>query len=90
MEDKKLLQQRLLVETRFWLQDLMFRIAGCSIFETREANVMFVFSIICFYLNFVAIIMDTYMNIHNMERAMEDIRLLFPIASGFCIHLFMR
>lgn len=90
MEDKKLLHEHLLAETRFWFQNFLFRIAGCSIFQMRESNMMFALSFVCFYLNFIAIIMDTYINIHNLERAMEDIRLTFPIASGFCIHLFMR
>ncbi|PNF35148.1 hypothetical protein B7P43_G09267 [Cryptotermes secundus] len=66
------------------------RTGGCPIFKSRESSVMFVLSFICFYMNFVAILMDTYMNIHNMERAMEGVRLAFPIASGLCIHQFMR
>lgn len=87
MDDKK---KFLLVENRFSFHNFMFRIAGCPIFKTRESNLIFALSFICFYINFLAIIMDIYMNIHNVERAMEDIRLAFPIASGLCIHQFMR
>lgn len=90
MKEKKLFQKQLLVENRFWFHNFMFRIAGCPIFKSRESSVMFVLSFICFYMNFVAILMDTYMSIHNMERAMEGVRLAFPIASGLCIHQFMR
>jgi hypothetical protein len=90
MGDSKLLDVNKVVEKRFRFQQLLFRLAGCPIFQTKESKFVFALSVISFYMNFVAVLMDTFMNIQNIERAMEDVRLAFPIASGICIHLFMR
>jgi hypothetical protein len=90
MGDSKILDGNQVVAKRFRFQQLLFRIAGCPIFQTKESKYVFALSFFCFYMNFVAIIMDMCMNIQNMERAMEDARLAFPIASSVCIHQFMR
>jgi hypothetical protein len=90
MEDSKLLDANKAVEKRFRFQQLLFRIAGCPIFPAKESKLVFALSFICFYMNFAAVLVDMVMNIQNMERAMQDVRLAFPIASGICIHQFMR
>jgi hypothetical protein len=90
MAENKVLHEDQVTENRFRFHQLMFRVAGCPIFRSKESKLVFALSFICFYMNFVAILMDTYVNIQDMERAMEDVRLAFPIASGLCIHQFMR
>jgi hypothetical protein len=90
MKHNELLHGNLVAEKRFRFHQFMFRIAGCPIFHTKESKVVFALSFVCFYMNFVAIVTDIFVNIQDMEYAMEGVRLAFPISSGLCIHQFMR
>jgi hypothetical protein len=57
MGDSKLLDGNQLAEKLFQIEPLLFRIAGCPIFQTKDSKFVFALAFIYFYMNFFSLYM---------------------------------
>lgn len=64
--DSKLLDGNQVVEKRFQFEPLLFHIAGCPIFQTKDSKFVFALAFICFYMIFFAVLVNMCMNEKNM------------------------
>jgi hypothetical protein len=71
----------------------VFRISGIPVMFNNVSKLFKLYIAVALFFSsvtFMAIVADIYVNLEDIERIMETIRMLFPAGIGLWIQIFMR
>lgn len=93
MADKFALAAGQETHRRFRLYLTVFRVSGIPVLFNKVPKLFNLYAAVaafCSCVTFVSTVADIFMKIEDIERSMETVRTVFPMALGVSMQIFLR